>query len=91
MNNLPKPQDILDNIDMDGYASGGVGVYGQFYYTRENILDAMKEYGRQVRDKTLEWAAKNAETELYGLESNPSSRLDRGSILNGKISKDLEI
>lgn len=53
--------------------------YGNLTYSAEDVICAMKEFGRQVRDATLEWAADQIDAG------------DEGEIFKGKTSKDLEI
>ena len=61
----------------------------------QNMIDAFKEYGRQVRDYALEVASENAECESgaiidMGFEIISAS-VNKDSILNLKNSKELEI
>lgn len=63
----------------------------------EDIVEACKAYGRSVRDQTLEWAAKNADTssqsnyDFDGSYIGENYGIDKYSILAGKTSKELEI
>lgn len=59
----------------------------------KEVLRILEEYGREVRDKTLEWALENAKHYNSSDEYDPQtySFIDKDSILNGKTSKDLEI
>lgn len=86
MDNLPN----VYTVDLDK----------KLHQLRDGILEVddliyyIHEYGRQVRDKTLEWAAENAELAWDGNPYNyeqGSDSVDRDSILKGKIHKDLEI
>jgi len=57
-------------------------------YKEEDVLELM----RIVRDRTLEWAAENAESDIsYGGEYFSACIIDEESILKGKTHKDLEI
>lgn len=92
MNKLPNPKDVL--LRITGYTD-----IDKLSYDRmegEEVLEAMKEYGRQVKDTTLEWAAENAEANIqsklsWSDEYTPIAVIDKESILLGKTSKDLEI
>jgi len=82
MNNLPNAEEIAD-----------IFLHSESHF--DDIIEAMKEYGRQVRDKTLEWVVENATTETNyesdGWENWEVTNINKNSILNGKTSKDLEI
>lgn len=56
------------------------------------ILEAAKEYGETIRDKSLEWAAENAETKVCCSDYYSDHMIiDRYSILSGKSHPDLKI
>lgn len=62
----------------------------------EWFIEAMKEYGRQIRNLTLDWAAKNGTAYLsekltWSDEFEPVAVLNEESILHGKVSKNLKI
>jgi hypothetical protein len=71
------------------------------YY--KDIVKAMKQYGKQVRDSALEWASENAEIEMVKIlytgaragdpktAWHPQYVIDKQSILKGKKSKKLKI
>lgn len=75
---LPNPEEILDKWYTPLYPIGDIA--------RIAIVEAMKEYGRQVRDKTLEWA--NSSAQICGYED---AREWVEGILEGKTHKDLDI
>lgn len=83
MNKLPNPEDLLKNYGLD---NSDVPTWENY----NEIVDIMKEYSRQIRDSTLDWAAENAEL-LYGEDEGQSTDIDKDSILKGKQSKDLKI
>lgn len=87
---LPKAEDILANIElMYSKLAGGLIVrIPEKGAKRQLVIDALREYGRQVRNETLNWAAENAEIECLDWDTN---YIDKQSILNGKTDKDLEI
>lgn len=86
MSKLPNPEEVLAGIIDPAYQKG------QLY---KICIRAIQEYGREIRDKTLEWAANNAETytETFGSPhiAEWTKYVNRKSILDGKTSKDLEI
>lgn len=90
MHKLPNPEDIISGED--GLTFYDIsGPFGERNWLE--MINRVKEYGRQVRDVTLEWAAENAKLTWEG---NPytgegSDYVDTQSILNGKTSKHLEI
>jgi len=58
------------------------------FYTEESVIELMK----LVRDKTLEWAAKNGKANYhYSYVEGHSAFLDKESILKGKENKFLKI
>ena len=64
---------------------------------KEIIISMLREYGKKVRDKTLEWAAENTHVKSiyvedeWGMNRTLVSKVDKKSILSGKTHKDLEI
>jgi hypothetical protein len=58
--------------------SGTEGMY-------EDVIAAMEEYGKQMFNYAIELAARNAEAQLGGLESNPNCEVDKQSILKLKL------
>ena len=93
-NKLPNPEDILNSKEFDPDKGINFEEYhgDTIFYT---CIAAMEEYGKQVRDYTLEVASENAECELgaiidMGFEIISAS-VNKDSILNLKNSKELEI
>jgi hypothetical protein len=99
---LPDPDNVLDDFDPD-YFKGEGELYGELAFKREEVIKAMKEYGRQIRDITLEWAAFFAEVKMIripyaGIRAGdpetawyPNYIVDKESIIEGKNDKTLEI
>lgn len=85
MSKFPKPEEIMSK-----YAT--ILTDGTKVYAHPSRIRAMKEYGRQIRDKTLEWAAENGKAYYsYSYVQGHEAHLNKQSVLNGKTSKDLEI
>lgn len=75
-------EEILEKQDCNGYASGEI--YGTFYYEKEDILKAMKEFAELKCKELLEIVAENAEAiEGYNTGfSGSAASVDKESILN---------
>lgn len=90
MNKLPDPDKIAE-------------IYLHSQSDHNDIIAAMKEYGRQVRDITLEWAAENTYLESFGGTNEGTSAIrfsngedylvfiNKNTILKGKDSEQLKI
>lgn len=67
------PEKILDKFTPE--------TYGNLTYSAEDVIEAMRRFGRLVRDSTLEWAMDQSCGDVIKMEN----------ITLGKTSKDLEI
>lgn len=94
MKKLPNPEDI---INAKLWSPPNNGEYyieiGEVVAEKELFVDCMKEYGRLVRDTTLELAAEEARV-TYG--ESPALidvriKVNKDSILNLKNHEDLKI
>lgn len=87
MSKLPNPKHVLLNVinEDDVYWDSING---------DDAIKAMKEYGKQIRNITLEYAAKKALTKGHytGINDEPDyEEVDKNSILKLKRSKALAI
>lgn len=88
MHKLPNPEDIISADGLTFYDMSEP--FGERNW--QEMLERVKEYGRQVRDFSLDYAADNAKVKwINTLNENMVKVIDKDSILNGKTSKDLEI
>lgn len=85
----------MSKYDLDpGMIAADLCIPSDYY---NEIVEAMKKYGRLVRDCTLEWAAENADTssqsnyDFDGSYIGENYGIDKHSILSGKTHKDLDI
>jgi len=78
MNNLPDLKEILKNPISHNIFHGN-------FYSERQVIEFMKEYGRQIRDTTLKWAKNNAKID-YTYADDLMVIIDFD-----KASKDLEI
>jgi hypothetical protein len=91
MSKLPDPEDILAR-----YAGCYSHEVTQVAILGDDALTAIKEYGRQVRDITLQEASIHARAELTyegtcGDDPDPIPRVNKESILKLKDSEQLSI
>ena len=86
MSNLSNPQEFLNKSKFHNSD-------GTKNEQKISLLEAMKEYGRHVRDKTLEWAVMNAKhyNSSDEFDMNEYGFIKYDSVMNGKTHKDLEI
>ncbi len=71
MKKLPSPKEVYNKVILKKVCD-----IESSSWTKEDLFEAMKEYGRQVRDKTLEWAAENAQV-VREIGSNTILEQDR--------------
>lgn len=77
MKNKPNFEDIIGIRETD---------YLEYFNKQHlDIVEASKEYGRQMWNAALEWAAENAELNYDEEDGGQSPEIDKESILKGKI------
>ena len=94
MKPLPTAEEIRDKVAKEaGYESWAEFIDLHFMesphkFLNEITLKFMKQYGRIVRDRTLEWASENTEQKHVG---DGYYVTDKQSVLHGKICDKLKI